>query len=473
MRVLVVGLGATGQAVARHCSAAGDRVVVIEDRPGGSSDWDARVAATHALGVTVLENPDPGRTAELAAGADLVVPSPGVPERHPAIAAARRAEVPVRSEVDLAADVLAGDVPTGEHRPAAVWADRGAPVLIAITGTNGKTTVTTLTAAILQASGLRVAAAGNIGRPLLDAVHDDVDVVVAEVSSFQLAFTDRFRPDAAALLNLGSDHLDWHRTFDAYAHAKANIFVHQRADDLIVFNADDPVVAGLVADAPGRRVSFSIAPGAAGGYRVADTATGRLLVTPDGDEIVAVDELSRSRPADLANSLAACALALDVCRDRALGIAGSRRALVDFGGLAHRMEVVADRDGVRWVDDSKATNVHATIAATQGLERVVLLAGGRNKGLDLGALRVLAPGLRGVVAIGEAASEVRDAFAGAVTVVDASSMEEAVRAARDLARRGDTVLLSPGCASFDWYSSYAERGDDFAREVRSHVGVEQ
>jgi UDP-N-acetylmuramoylalanine--D-glutamate ligase len=342
-----------------------------------------------------------------------------------------------------------------------------------VTGTNGKTTVTTLTAAILEAAGLRVAAAGNIGRPLLDAVHDDVDVVVAEVSSFQLAFAERFRPDAAVLLNLASDHLDWHRTFDAYAHAKANVFAHQRADDLLVFNADDPVVAGLASDAPGRRVSFSIAPGAASGYRLAETATGRLLVTPDGDEIAAVDELGRARPADLANGLAACALAFDAVGSTEGAMTAARRSLIEFEGLAHRMQVVAERDGIRWVDDSKATNVHATVAAAQGLVGVVLLAGGRNKGLDLGELRVLAPGLRGVVAIGEAASEVRDAFGDTVTVVTVSSMAEAVRAAHGLARRGDTVLLSPGCASFDWYSSYAERGDDFAREVLSHVGVEQ
>jgi UDP-N-acetylmuramoylalanine--D-glutamate ligase len=463
MRVLVVGLAVTGDAVARHCTSAGDTVVVIEDHPGMARDWQERVAAVRALGATVLERPDSGRAAELAADADLVVPSPGVPERHPAIAAARLAEVPVRAEIDLAGEVL-----VGKRRAGA-----GATTLIAVTGTNGKTTVTTLAAAILEATGLRVAAAGNIGRPLLDAVRDDVDVVVAEVSSFQLAFTERFRPDAAALLNLGADHLDWHRTFDAYAHAKANLFVRQGADDILVFNADDPVVAGLAAEAPGRRVSFSIAPGAASGYRVVDTATGRLLVTPDGDEIVAVDEISRSRPADLANALAACALAFEVAGDPGLGIAAARRALVDFGGLAHRMQVVAEHDGVRWVDDSKATNLHATIAAVRGLDGVVLVAGGRNKGLDLGELRVLAPDLHGVVAIGEAASEVHDAFAGTVTVVRASSMEEAVRAARDLARRGDTVLLSPGCASFDWYSSYAERGDDFAREVRSYVGVEQ
>ena len=461
MRVLVVGLGVTGDAVARHCAGVGDTVVVIDDNPGSASDWHERVAAARAFGATVLERPDPSRAAELALDADLVVPSPGVPERHPAIAAALLAEVPVRSEIDLAAEALAG------VRRA------GVPALIAVTGTNGKTTVTTLAAAILEATGLRVAVAGNIGRPLLDAVRDDVDVVVAEVSSFQLAFTERFRPDAAALLNLGADHLDWHRTFDAYAHAKANVFARQGADDILVFNADDSVVAGLAAGAPGRRVSFSIAPGAASGYRVADTATGRLLVTPDGDEIVAVDEMGRSRPADIANALAACALAFDIVVDPGLGRAAARSTLVDFGGLAHRMQVVAEQDGVRWVDDSKATNVHATIAAVRGLDGVVLVAGGRNKGLDLAELRVLAPDLRGVVAIGEAASEVLDAFAGTVTVVRASSMAEAVRAARELARRGDTVLLSPGCASFDWYSSYAERGDDFAREVRSHVEVQQ
>lgn len=167
MRVLVVGLGVTGDAVARHCAAVGDAVVVIEDHPGTASDWHERVTAARAFGATVLERPDPRSAAELAVAADLVVPSPGVPERHPAIAAALLAEVPVRSEIDLAAEALAG------VRRA------GAPALIAITGTNGKTTVTTLTAAILEATGLRVAVAGNIGRPLLDAVRDDVDVVVA------------------------------------------------------------------------------------------------------------------------------------------------------------------------------------------------------------------------------------------------------------------------------------------------------
>jgi UDP-N-acetylmuramoylalanine--D-glutamate ligase len=194
-----------------------------------------------------------------------------------------------------------------------------------------------------------------------------------------------------------------------------------------------------------------------------------VLVAPDGAEIVAVDELPRRRPVDLANALAASALALEVGGDHD----AARRVLRTFEGLRHRMELVAEHDGVRWIDDSKATNVHATISAARGLHDVVLLAGGRNKGIDLGELRVLAPDLRAVVAIGDAASEVEDAFAGLVTVVRADSMRAAVAAASELARAGDTVLLSPGCASFDWYLSYAARGDDFADEVRALVEVQR
>jgi UDP-N-acetylmuramoylalanine--D-glutamate ligase len=387
---------------------------------------------------------------ELAAAADLVVPSPGVPERHPAIAAARRSDVPVRSEIDLAAEL-------------------GGPVLVAVTGTNGKTTVTTLTAAILNDAGIRAVAAGNIGRPLLEAVNDHVDVVVAEVSSFQLVFTtEAFRPRAAALLNLGSDHLDWHRTFDAYARAKTNVFAHQGTDDVLVFNADDPVVAGLASGAPGRRIPFSTVRDAATGYRLVDTAAGTLLIGDDGEELVALEALVRRTAPDLSNALAATALARDLGAD----VDAVRRTLTGFAGLAHRLHLVAEHAGVRYLDDSKATNVHATLAAVRGLDRVVLIAGGRNKGLDLAELAVLAPQLQAVIAIGEAAGEISDAFEGVVPVTVAGSMRDAVRSASQLAKPGDVVLLSPACASFDWYSSYAARGDDFAREVRGLVEVE-
>jgi UDP-N-acetylmuramoylalanine--D-glutamate ligase len=378
------------------------------------------------------------------------VPSPGVAERHPAIVAARRAGVPVRSEVDLAAEV-------------------SGPTLVAITGTNGKTTVTTLTAEILDTAGIRAVPAGNIGRPLIEAVYDTVDVVVAEVSSFQLACTtDAFRPRAAALLNLGADHLDWHRTFDAYAQAKSNVFVHQQAGDVLVFNADDPVVSGLAASAPGRRVPFSVAPGAAAGYRLLETAGGTLLVGDDGAELGTLESLPRHSPTDLANALAAAALA----RDLGAAVDAVTDTLTAFNGLAHRLQTVTEHAGIRYVDDSKATNVHAAVAAVRAFDDVVLIAGGRNKGLDLGELRVLAPRLRAVVAIGESAADIVEAFEGVCPVRTAASMRDAVRAATELAAPGATVLLSPACASFDWYPSYAARGDDFAREVHELVEVD-
>lgn len=452
MRVLVLGLAATGEALARHLTSQGATVVVVEDAPSGSVAYDERVAVVGELGVRLVERPSADDTIALADAADLVVPSPGVPGHHAAILAAQRAGTAVRSEVDLAAELARAQ----EH-----------PALVAVTGTNGKTTVTTLTAAILDAAGVRAVAAGNIGRPLLEAVTDDVDVVVAEVSSFQLAFTTDFAPRAAALLNLGADHLDWHRTFDAYAQAKAKIFAGQGRDDVLVFNADDPVVAGFAASAPGRRVPISVTAGAAIGYRIAETASGALLVRPDGEELVAVESLTLRAPHDQANALAAAALATDLGADRD-AIAS---VLTTFGGLEHRAQLVAHHDGVRWIDDSKATNPHATVAAVRGLRQVVLIAGGRNKGLDLSELGSLAPRLRAVVAIGESGPEIADVFQGTVPVVVARSMTDAVHAAAGLAHRGDVVLLSPACASFDWYPSYAARGDDFAREVHTLLEV--
>jgi UDP-N-acetylmuramoylalanine--D-glutamate ligase len=453
MRVVVVGLAATGEAVVRHLVARGDDVVIVEDRPG-ARDYDTRAALVRASGAEIIEAPRRDQVEALVAGADLVVPSPGVPERHHAIAVARRGGTPVRAEIDLAAEVASA---------------AGRPTLLAVTGTNGKTTVTALAAAMLDASGVRATAAGNIGRPLLDAIRDDVDVVVAEVSSFQLVFTDVFRPRAAALLNIGADHLDWHRTPIAYAQAKANIFMRQRGDDVLVFNADDPVVAGLAAIAPARRVPFSVAEGAATGYRVVRTASGDLLVDDDGEQLTTLDALPRRAPHDVANSLAAAAIA---------GVAGARHdaiasTLASALPLSHRMELVAEHGGIRFVDDSKATNVHATLAAVGGLDHAVLVAGGRNKGLDLSELRILAPRLRAVVAIGDAAPEIAQAFEGRVPVTVADSMHDAVRTAAAYARSGDTVVLSPACASFDWYESYADRGTDFAREVRELVEVGQ
>ena len=445
LRVVVVGLGMTGDAVLRWAHREGHAIVVVDDRPDAVTPVRREVAT--ALAVPVRSTPTGADADALLAVTDLVVPSPGVPEGHPFLQAAVRAGVPRRSEVDLGAEHLAVAGRT----------------LVAITGTNGKTTVTELTTAMSAASGIAAVAAGNLGAPLLDEAARETDaVVVAEVSSFQLALTTaEFAPRAAALLNVADDHLDWHRTFAAYAQAKARIFRAQDRDDLLVYNADDPVVAALAGEAPGRTIAFSVVADAAAGYRVVTGATGRTLVTADGRTLVPVDALESTAPHDLANVLAAAALAVEVGATPE-GIAA---ALADFTRGAHRVQEVGEVDGVRFVDDSKATNVHAALAAIRGFDRAVLIAGGRNKGLDLAPLRTGADHLVAVVAIGDSAPDVVAAFAGVRPVVTAVSMADAVQAARGFAGPGDVVLLSPACASFDWYGSYAERGDDFAREV--------
>jgi UDP-N-acetylmuramoylalanine--D-glutamate ligase len=449
--IVVVGLGMTGDAVLRWAHERGEPVEVVDDHLDRLDP--ARLAVARRMGVSVSATPSGSDAERLLGRADLVVPSPGVPEGHPFLQAAMRRGVPCRSEVDLAAELLTACGRT----------------LVAITGTNGKTTVTELTAAMLRASGIDAVVAGNIGAPLLDeASRERNAVVVAEVSSFQLATTTAaFRPRAAALLNLAEDHLDWHRTFAAYAHAKAKVFTRQRPSDLLVYNADDPVVAALAAEAPGRAAAFSVMPDAPAGYRVVTGATGRVLVAADGRPIADVDDLPASAPHDLANVLAAAALALDL----GASAEGVARAACAFERGAHRLQQVAEIDGVRYVDDSKATNVHAALAAIRAFDRVVLLAGGHNKGLDLAPLRGGADHIVAVVAIGNAAAEVEHVFRGVVPVARATSMREAVRAACEFAEPGDVVLLSPACASFDWYRSYAERGDDFAREVRRRTEV--
>jgi UDP-N-acetylmuramoylalanine--D-glutamate ligase len=443
MRVLVVGLAATGASVVSYTRAAGHDVTVLDDAPGTGEAYAARVTRAEADGARIVARPDAAKAAAEGRAADLVVPSPGVHPDHPALVAAHDAGVPVRSEIDLAA--------------ARLRARADAPRLVAVTGTNGKTTVTTLVDLMVRESGIRSVAAGNIGRPLLDAAGDDVDVVVAEVSSFQLAFTtDAFAPDVAVLLNVAEDHLDWHGSVEAYAQAKAELFRHQGEAGVLVVNRDDPVALGLAAEAPGAVVRFGTGARAAGDYGV----VGGDLVGPPG-VLTAVP--ASGAPHDVANALAAAAAALAVGAE----LDAVARALDGFAGLAHRVQLVGEHDGVRYYDDSKATNPHATAGALAGFDHAVLIAGGRNKGLDLALLRVHAPQLRAVVAIGEAAGEVEAAFAGAAPVVRADSMREAVRAAAAHAQTGDAVLLSPACASFDWYGSYAERGDDFAREVAS------
>jgi UDP-N-acetylmuramoylalanine--D-glutamate ligase len=430
VRALVIGLGVAGASAARRMLQRGWDVTVVEDRPS-----DASRARGAELGVRVVEAP--AEVSALVDAAEVVVPSPGVPIGHPAIQHALASGTRVWTEFELAAR----------------WSTIP---MVAITGTNGKTTVTTLVEAMLRASGKRTAAAGNTDVPLVDAIEDDLDVIVVEASSFRLEFTETFHPAVAVWLNLAEDHLDWHPDMAAYAAAKARIWAAQGPDDVAVVNAEDPVVMTHAASAPSRVTTFGLHEGE---WR----RDGDVLRMADGRELLRVDELWRALPHDCTNALAASAAALAAGATEA----GVRATLRDFRGLPHRLTLVGDDGAVRFYDDSKATDPHAAVAALRAFDSAVLIAGGRNKGLDLGVLAEEVDHVRAVVAIGEAADEVVAAFAATtVPVTVVGTMDAAVAAARGYAQPGDAVVLSPACASFDWYRNYGERGDDFARAVR-------
>ena len=463
--VLVVGFGVTGRSVAARLKDRGLPVTVVEDRPG--ADAGERAAE---LGVRLVERPSEPELAELVRASRLVVPSPGVPVSHPVYACAGTAGVKVLAEIEVAWQELAAASGDSNVPDGTVTLDP-IPELVAVTGTNGKTTVATLMTEMLNASGRAAIAAGNIGLPLIDAVHTDTRVIVAEVSSFQLQFTEGFHPKVSCWLNLAEDHLDWHPTLAHYRAAKARIWRSQGPGDVAVLNRDDPAVLEA-ADDPSTgiptgtaRVYFSISRPA--DFWVDQPAA--RLVGPSGETLVEIAELPRAFPHDLANALAAAAGALAA----GATAAGCREVLVGFAGLPHRVQLVGDDGDVRWYDDSKATTPASVLAALAAFDSVVLIAGGRNKGLDLGVLAAAVPPVRAVVAIGDAAGEVEAAF-GALTPAlplrVAHSMAEAVAQAGELARPGDAVLLSPGCASFDWYRSYAERGNDFTARVAERLG---
>jgi UDP-N-acetylmuramoylalanine--D-glutamate ligase len=447
-RALVYGLGVSGVAAARLLRARGVEVVGVDARPraalvlGGLGDDP---------GVTLLAGADPPALPAVAGPPiDAVVVSPGVPPDRPLVADARRRGLPVVAEVELAFPLLAGPV-------------------VAITGSNGKSTTTAMTGAMLRAAGFAVEVCGNIG----EAVSARVDgppgrVFVVELSSFQLEAVDTFRPRAAALLNLAPDHLDRHGGMGAYAAAKRRLFARQGEGDVAVLNADDPEAAATaLAATAARRRSFSrlgaVEDGCfVAGDRVVEAAPG----APPADLFDRAD-VPVAGAHNLENAMAAALLA------RALGAAAAaiRGGLAGFRGLPHRMERVADHRGVLWYDDSKGTNAAATAKSLADLPdgRVHLILGGRAKGEDP---RVLAPLValkaRRVYLIGEAADDFARALGGAAPCERAGTLERAVAAAAAAARPGDVVLLSPACASFDQFRNYAHRGERF-RELVGEV----
>ncbi|NNF11222.1 MAG: UDP-N-acetylmuramoyl-L-alanine--D-glutamate ligase [Acidimicrobiia bacterium] len=428
MRTLVIGAGVSGLAAAGLAGDLGDEVLIFDRRP----DAVAPVAIAYPTASGEW-------TADLLDRVDRVVVSPGVPEHAPEVRDALVAGIPIISEIELASTVAA------------------API-VAVTGTNGKTTVTRVLADMISAGGRRAVATGNIGTAFSTVAREEWDVFVTEVSSFQLRFIDRFHPRIAVLLNIAEDHLDWHGTLDAYIAAKANIFRNQDAGDVLIYGQDSDLAVSAIAEAAAELVPVS-------GFRVPAGGAG-----PDGSGAIITRHgpipLGEWRdPAFVLDLAAAASAALELGTDLE-AVAGVVSA---FTPGPHRRTVVGTWDGITWVDDSKATNPHAARAAVDAFASVVLIAGGRNKSLDLSTF-LNRPSVRHVIAIGEAAGEIVSARQPA-PVDQAATMEEAVAMAGRVAVPGDTVLLAPGCASFDMFDSYAARGDSFAAVALAHHGV--
>jgi UDP-N-acetylmuramoylalanine--D-glutamate ligase len=434
-RVCIVGLGTSGVAAARLCVRRGARVVATDAKSMDALSVAARDLAS--AGVTLAVG---GHAEARLAEADLVVISPGVPS-FAELEAAERARVPIWGEVELATRMLA-------HR---------API-VAVGGTNGKSTTTSLVGALLEAAGKRVFTGGNLGEPLADHADETFDVIVLEVSSFQMERVDTFHPKVSVLLNVTPDHLDRYPSEQAYADAKGNSFLRQTPDDVAVVPRGDDVCLAQAKRGRARIATFG--PGA--DVDVQDDAIvasvgGRKAVF-DRNEI----ELRGGHNAlNVAASIAAIA-PFDVDAD------AIRRVLREFRGLPHRTAFVAEIAGVRFYDDSKGTNVGASVTALVGMRepKSVLIAGGRDKG---GSYEPLVDALRAkgraVVVIGEAADAIARAVGGALPLRRAKTIDDAVRASAELAKPGDAVLLSPACSSFDMFRDYKHRGDEFVRAV--------
>ena len=437
-RAYVLGLGLSGTAAVRLLLARGVQVVASDRRSAVELDL---AGFEGDAGVELHTGVEPD---ELPPGVDVVVASPGISAGHPLIAAARRAGAPVVAEVELAFAFLDGTV-------------------VAITGSNGKSTTTALTGALIAESGKLVEVCGNIGVPLASVVDGPPGrVFVVELSSFQLETVQRFRPRAAALLNLSPDHLDRHGDLAGYLAAKRRVFARQTPEDVAVLNADDLEVAGTSVAA--RRRTFSRRGPVEDGAFLAE---GRAIERRPGAtdlELFALTDLSLAGPHNLENALAAALLA------RAVGVEPEviPGALRKFRGLPHRLARVGERDGVSWWDDSKGTNAGATLRSLEGFVdgSVHLILGGRNKGADFRALRTaVVRKARRVYLIGEAAEELERALAGIVDLSRSGTLEAAVAEAAARAAEGEAVLLSPACASFDQFKDFRERGERFARLV--------
>jgi UDP-N-acetylmuramoylalanine--D-glutamate ligase len=444
-RVLVVGLARTGIVVSLFCAAYGARVTGIDEKP--ETAMTSTAEKLRAAGVALefaVSRP------EVFVNQDLIIVSPGVPAKLPGLELARNRGIPVWSEIELAWRLLRGK-------------------LVAITGSNGKTTTTALVGHILQSAKIPVLVGGNIGTPLLARVEASTDstVTVAEVSSFQLETIDAFRPDVGVLLNLTPDHIDRHGSFEEYARAKQRLFQNMLDRDAAVLNADDPQVAQR-GPAHGQIFWFSRQKRLAAGTFLRGE---QILFRREGSESVLMrrsDILLRGEH-NLENVLAASTAAI---------LAGAptdaiEAAVRTFPGVEHRLEFVADIGGVSFYNDSKATNVDATLKAIDAFPgSLFVILGGKDKGSPYAPLREpLRQKAKLVLLIGAAAEKIEEELDGAVQMQNAGTLERAVTAALDHAKPGDTVLLAPACASFDQYENFEHRGREF-KEIVARLAAE-
>jgi len=439
-KAAIIGVGKTGRATARFLAGRGARLVLTDEKPAAA--WGEAKLELEALpGEKTFAPYGP----EALAGVDLVIPSPGVYPANPVLAEAIRREIPVLSEIELA------------------WRFLKTP-LTAVTGTNGKTTVTTLIGEMLRAAGIKAFVGGNIGTPLIEYVQgpQDADWAVAEISSFQLQWARDFHPRIAALLNVTYDHIDYHGSFAAYRESKERIFARQGAEDLAILNADEALTASLRERLAARTEVFSSLTPVTGGMFIEDEKLIRLGRSGEREEYPLAMIRIPGRH-NLENVMAAV-LAARSCGCPPNSVIG---AVENFRGIAHRIEYAGEEDGVLYYDDSKGTNVGAVVRALESFSRpVVLLLGGRDKEGDFATLApLIRERVREMVLFGEAREKINRLVGGEARTTLAATMKEAVAAARRLALPGDVVLLSPGCASFDEFTDYKERGRVFKEMV--------
>jgi UDP-N-acetylmuramoylalanine--D-glutamate ligase len=458
-RVAVIGMGRSGLAAAKLLNDLGAEVLVSDRKP--ASELEEGISQLEDSLRRIPEGSIRGRQIEIETGrhsdrliehAQLIVVSPGVSPTIPLLCRARRLQIPIISEIELAYSFLK------------------APV-VAVTGTNGKTTTCSLISQILARDGRSVALGGNTGSPLSSLINGTFDIVVAEISSFQLEGISRFKPYISIILNITPDHLDRYPSFEDYARCKARILANQTEEDFAILSDDDEIVRKLALRTRARIISFSCKHqlGAVvwlGGDRIMARMSGvrQAATRPFERELLSLDDVRIRGPHNVANVMAAAACALIL----GVEIGNLRLAVREFKGLEHRLEPVASIEGKEFVNDSKATNVDAVVKSLQTFSQpIILIAGGRDKGSDYAPLLpLIKKKVKGLILVGEAKEKIMQALPGFEPVQEARSMDDAVRLAALRGQPGDVILLSPACASYDMFCNFEERGKAFKEAVR-------